>query len=293
MVLLLIAASAALPFMQALQALSEDKTSSHALVLLFGQMLLEGAAGLALGLSLGRPTGLGFALIPRWLDGEPAGRQSLHIVQLALVVAIVGTVGAIAIGTAVLLLALVFGMDPATLQDAGALTVSESYPAPWRWLLISLNAGIAEEIVFRLGLLTAFAWLGSLLWRDEHGRPTQAVFWGANLVAGLSFGVAHLYGGMPYPEIPVIMARIVIQNTMLGLVLGWLYRRWGLESAMLAHFCLDVVLYVVLIPSLQSQNVVCVVTALASLVVALAWAWRGLRKRAPGGRPTEFLNAEQ
>lgn len=48
-----------------------------------------------------------------------------------------------------------------------------------------------------------------------------------------------------------------------------LYRRWGLESAMLAHFLVDLAVYVVLVPSVQSQNTLWVLVALASVVAAL------------------------
>lgn len=293
LILLLVAAVSALPFMQTLQTMTQGESSPSFLALFGGQVLLEGAAALALGLYLGKRIGLGFTLIPSWIHREPAGRQSLHVLQLAVIVAILGAVGAVIVGTIVLLAALLLGMDPATLEEIGTLTLFESYPAPWKWFLISLHAGIAEEIFFRFGLLTLFAWLGSLLWHDARGHPTRAVFWGANLIAGLAFGVAHLFGGMPYPKIPVIMARIVVQNTALGLVLGWLYRRWGLESAILTHFFVDVVLYVILVPGAQSQNVLWVLASLAGLIVALVWAWRGLRRRKRDGRSVGFVAADQ
>jgi membrane protease YdiL (CAAX protease family) len=284
MALLLVATVAALPFVHTLQILAQGEAGPAELAIFCAQALLEGAIALGLGLYLGGRIELGFALIPRWLRREPAGRLSLHVLQLAIVVAILGAVGVIILGTAVILVALAFGMDPETIADMGSsLALFESYPAPWKWLLISLHAGIAEEIFFRLGLLTMLAWLGSLLWRNAEGQPAQAVFWGANLLAGLAFGVAHLFGGMPYPEIPVIMARIVVQNTAIGLVFGWLYRRWGLESAMLAHLTVDVVFYVILVPSLQSQSVVWMLSALAGLAIALIWAWHGLRTRARNG----------
>jgi membrane protease YdiL (CAAX protease family) len=109
------------------------------------------------------------------------------------------------------------------------------------------------------------------------------VFWTANVIAGVAFGVAHLFGGMPYPKVPVIMARIVVQNAALGVVLGWLYRRWGLESAILAHFLIDVVFYVILVPSLQSQQVVLMIAAPVGLALALSWAWHGLRQGTRAG----------
>jgi membrane protease YdiL (CAAX protease family) len=281
--LLATAAVSALPFMQAIQTMTQGGAKGTDLVFFAAQVLLAGTVALALGLYLGKDVGLGFTLVPHWLRRQYATTQALHVLQLALVVAILGAVGAIIVGALVILTALVFGMDPTTLAGTDSLTALESYPAPWKWFLIALHAGIAEEIFFRLGLLTLLAWLGSRRWHDEHGRLSETVFWTANSVAALAFGAAHLGGGIPYPRIPVIMARIVIQNAALGLVLGWSYRRWGLESAMLAHLFVDIVLYVVLIPGIQSKSPLWMLSALAGLAAALTWAWRGLRTRARTG----------
>jgi membrane protease YdiL (CAAX protease family) len=291
LVLLLVAALVALPFMHTVLIVTTGESRPSSLALFAAQTFGQGAIALALGLYLGPRVGLGFSLIPTWLHGESCDRReqlaqrTLLVLQLALVVAILGAACVILIGITSVLVALAFGIDPATLAEMGTTALMESYPAPWKWFLISLHAGIAEEIFFRLGLLTVLAWLGGRLRRDQRGRLSEGVFWAANLLAGLAFGFAHLSGGMPYPKMPAIMARIVVQNAALGVVLGWLYRRWGLESAILAHFFVDVVFYVILVPSLKSQSVVWMLAALAGLILALAWSWRGLRKPAQPATP--------
>ena len=41
-----------------------------------------------------------------------------------------------------------------------------------------------------------------------------------------------------------MVARTVMLNGLAGLGFGWLYWRQGFESAVLAHFCADLVLHV-------------------------------------------------
>ncbi len=68
----------------------------------------------------------------------------------------------------------------------------ERIPPVWTLPLGSLDAGIQEECFMRLFLVTLFAWIGGLLWRDEEGRPDPAVLWVAIIMAGLIFAWAHM-----------------------------------------------------------------------------------------------------
>jgi hypothetical protein len=62
---------------------------------------------------------------------------------------------------------------------------------------------------------------------------------------------------------------------------------------MLAHLGVDVVLYVILVPSFQSQNVLWILGALACMSIALIWAWRGLRRRKHEGTLVDLVPAQQ
>jgi len=48
--------------------------------------------------------------------------------------------------------------------------------------------------------------------------------------------------GLPFT--PMIILQILLLNGSIGVAFGWLYWKYGLESAMLAHFLVDVVLHV-------------------------------------------------
>lgn len=125
----------------------------------------------------------------------------------------------------------------------------ETYqPSWWQKLLASFYGGISEEIQLRLFLLTLFAWLGSLIWRKTDGRPGLGVLWTATVLAALVFGLGHLstYGAMGLTVTPVLLGAALTANGIGGLVLGWLYWAYGLESAVIAHFTADIVLQLVL-----------------------------------------------
>jgi membrane protease YdiL (CAAX protease family) len=116
--------------------------------------------------------------------------------------------------------------------------------AAWKPLLASFSAGVTEELLFRLGLMTLFVWLGAKMSRS---RPPGAwVFWTANFMAALLFGLVHLTNlvGLGIPITFGAILCVLPGNGMAGMVFGWLYWRRGLETAMLAHFVADVVLKV-------------------------------------------------
>lgn len=76
---------------------------------------------------------------------------------------------------------------------------SASYPFGWELLPASFKAGVVEEIINRLFLVSLFVWLGCLFKRDGAGRPTQSVYWVAILLAGLLFGLAHVDARLSHP----------------------------------------------------------------------------------------------
>ncbi len=96
------------------------------------------------------------------------------------------------------------------------------------WVLVSLSAGICEEIIFRGFLLRHFAQLGG-------GMPTVA----ALVASSLIFGLAHVYQG----------AKGVAGSTVGGLVLGLLFLVSGsLLACIVLHGLLDIQLVYVLRP---------------------------------------------
>jgi hypothetical protein len=114
--------------------------------------------------------------------------------------------------------------------------------ARWKGALACFYGGVAEEIQLRLFLMTAIAWCLAKVTRST----SHATFAIANVVAALAFGAGHLpMAAHVFGLTTVIVVRTILLNGLGGIVFGALYARWGLEHAMVAHFCCDVVLHVV------------------------------------------------
>lgn len=125
------------------------------------------------------------------------------------------------------------------------------HPVRWRGLLASFYGAFDEEILMRLGLLSLLALLVRTIVRWGGADTTAAlpaeVFWTANILTALAFGLGHLPATAAIvPLTAPLVVRAVVLNGAAGLMFGWLYRRFGLEWAMASHFGADLVLHVVI-----------------------------------------------
>lgn len=161
----------------------------------------------------------------------------------------------ISIGLGVIAALLIIGIDillqPALLRELGdsasALDSQNIQPAAWKGFLASFYGGIAEEILLRLLVMSFLAWLGRFISKTQEGKPTSAVFWIANLLAAVLFGLGHLPATAAlFPLTPLVITRAILLNGIGGVIFGWLYWKRGLEAAMVAHFSADIVLHVLL-----------------------------------------------
>jgi membrane protease YdiL (CAAX protease family) len=121
--------------------------------------------------------------------------------------------------------------------------------AVWRpppggfWLRASsaFYGGFVEETLVRSGLMTALIALGKR-------AGLRKAFWPANALAALAFGVLRL-PAVASARIPLtggVLAHVLLGNARAGLVFGWMFRRRGLEGAMVAHGAADVWLHAAL-----------------------------------------------
>lgn len=127
---------------------------------------------------------------------------------------------------------------------------SDSFPSSPALVLASIDAGIQEEIFYRLFLMSAFAVLGFLI-AESNERAKEIVIWSSILLSGIIFGWAHIDNHLMVPEIRSSVDRVIpamIVNTMFGIVLGFIYWKQGLECAMLSHFLIDAIGLGVVLP---------------------------------------------
>jgi hypothetical protein len=112
----------------------------------------------------------------------------------------------------------------------------------WMRATVPVYAAVAEELLYRLGVMTIVVWVGSFALARPAAPPGLAAVWLGIGISALLFGLAHV-GNVPDAPHPIL--RALTLNAFAGLVLGWLYWRKGFEAAVLAHFAADVFIYLV------------------------------------------------
>lgn len=182
-----------------------------------------------LGLTLGAPYGLDAPWLRSWIYRRPRdpGRSARWGLAMLL-----GALAALLV-TGLSLLGPTLPAEHATTSVGWA----------WRGALASFYGGIAEEIQCRLLLVSLFVWLLARINR-KMARPW--IFMVAIVLAALLFGAGHLPAlfAITSTPAPLLIGKIVLLNAMVGTVTGTLFWKYGLEHAMLAHFCADLVLHV-------------------------------------------------
>jgi hypothetical protein len=112
-------------------------------------------------------------------------------------------------------------------------------------VLVSVSAGVREEIWHRLGAMTLIIWgLTKLVGRRVS---VPILVWSGIILASLLFGMSGLpkarqMFGLSGP----IIVMVLVGNGVIALIFGWLYWRKGLVAAMTAHTALAIVNHVLL-----------------------------------------------
>jgi membrane protease YdiL (CAAX protease family) len=195
-----------------------------------------------LGLKLARSLGLGAPLLEAWVTGSQpggglyAGRNvdAGQIVRSGLLTGI--SVGVVLL---VSLLVLVPRLPNLPFVIAARLPI-------WKRFIVCFYGGIYEEVLTRLFLLTLVAWIANRSWRQTAPGLSSSAFWFANVFSAILFGLGHLPSTSLFmPITPLVVVAALLLNGVAGIAFGYLYRKRGLEAAMIAHFTADFVIYVV------------------------------------------------
>jgi len=150
----------------------------------------------------------------------------------------------------ILLDGLVFARLPSVRALITTAQSSATRPKVWQGFLASFYGAFDEEILMRLGLLSllalAFRRLAGRFGGDSGIELPVRVFWTANILTALAFGLGHLPATAALaPMTAALVVRAIVLNGAAGLVFGVFYRRYGLEWAMASHFGTDLVLHVI------------------------------------------------
>lgn len=198
------------------------------------QNLVLLAAMVFVGLKLGRPFGLGAPLLEAWLYKGSPGKDWKKSLRDGLVTGV-----AVGVVLLVIVLVLVPLLPKLPFIAAARITI-------WKRILICFYGGIYEELLTRLFLLTLIARIASRILRGKARTLAATPFWIANVVVAILFGLGHLpSASLMMPITPLVVGAALLLNGVAGIAFGLLYRKHGLESAMIAHFSADFMLYVV------------------------------------------------
>lgn len=107
-----------------------------------------------------------------------------------------------------------------------------------------LYGGITEEILIRWGLMTLLLWLGWRFGQHRQGKPQTRWVVVAIAVSSLMFAAGHLPAAIALglPLTPALIGYLLIQNALFAVVAGYLFWRYGLETAMIAHIVVHAML---------------------------------------------------
>lgn len=184
-----------------------------------------------LGIALGRQIGLGTPLFAALLYKQPGSFQKLRRDA--------GLAGVLGLTLGGLLLLVRMISEPYLPPELPAF----GHRGVIGGLSVSLGAAVAEEVWFRLGLMTLLVWVVSRLLGDRKIRPFVA--WTIILITSIGFGMAHLPQLMSYGAgSPFAIGGTVVGNSTVGILYGWCYWKRSLVAAMIAHFFVDVVIHV-------------------------------------------------
>ena len=130
-------------------------------------------------------------------------------------------------------------LEPEYFENAAALAGSSAESL----LKGALYGGLSEEIMARWGLMSVFCWIACRFMGSKDECSTVAT-WYVILLSAVLFALAHLPAAQFYaPLSNTLILRVMILNTAAGVVFGWLFWRYTLESAMLSHASVHAVLF--------------------------------------------------
>lgn len=119
-----------------------------------------------------------------------------------------------------------------------------SRPSKPFYVLVSFSAGITEEIMFRLGLMSAIITAVQFLNNIEF--PSDKMIWTGILISALFFGLIHLPLSKNFVELtPFTIGVTMIGNLITGTTFGWIFWKRGLLIAILSHIVFDLVFHVI------------------------------------------------
>jgi hypothetical protein len=224
---------------QTMQAAHPEKKTPPLAVMVLSSViqadLLAAIAAFA-GVPLANKVGLTWPLLAQWITGTPAPFTIGQILPIAVLS------GALATGLILL----------ADLPFKRLLKPKSEIKLPlwWEGLLAAFYGGIVEEVLLRLFFMSLILWGARSI-----GIAAVPAFWLADILAAVIFGAGHLpAASMMFNSSAALVIRTLLDNSIGGIIFGFLFWRYGFEAAVLAHFTADILLHVVFSPILYKWD---------------------------------------
>ena len=111
------------------------------------------------------------------------------------------------------------------------------------WVASLVYGGIVEELMLRLFFMSLVAVLLWKLFEKGSPKPSNKMLAIANIVAALLFAAGHLLAtfAMFGSLTPLLLVRCFLLNGGFGILFGWLYRKYGIQYAMVSHAALHLI----------------------------------------------------
>ena len=124
---------------------------------------------------------------------------------------------------------LLFGKLIPAVMDSYASKPTASY-----FLASITYGGVVEEVMLRLFFMSLIAFVISKLSKGKAVTDTHLII--ANAISSLLFAAGHIPGTVMMIGIsPIIIFRCFLMNGGFGLIFGRMYRKYGIQYAMLTH----------------------------------------------------------
>jgi membrane protease YdiL (CAAX protease family) len=126
-------------------------------------------------------------------------------------------------------------LDTHSIPHGELITLAMLFP------LAFIGAPLSEEVFYRFGFLSVLMGLMSFVKLGGRNPNNAIAFWIANVMQGAWFGFIHVQQGIVAAQHGSLAFQIAVApQTYGGIVFGVVYRRWGLEAAIIAHMLSDI-----------------------------------------------------
>jgi hypothetical protein len=132
-------------------------------------------------------------------------------------------------------------MPLAGMLNAGGMSPHDLRKLVELWPLGVVGSALSEEVVYRFAPLSILMGVASFFRVGGREANNNVAFWIANVLQAVWFGFGHVQEGLVAPQAGGLLFQTAIApQTYAAMVFGVVYRRWGLEAAVVSHMATDI-----------------------------------------------------